>query len=128
VNRDLRVEYDQHEVVGACRGAAPVRLVLTADDVETLHRRIPELVRRVRQQLLSSPDGPRRDLIVDLSAVPPSSTVAPLLFLVRLLRRLVGDGKIDIIGVTPALVGALTAFELPDDVTVVDVRGRRWPG
>ena len=51
-----------------------------------------------------------------------------LLFLVRLLRRLVGHGKIDIIGVTPALVGALTAFELPDHVTVVDVRGRRWPG
>ena len=25
-------------------------------------------------------------------------------------------------------LGALTAFELPDDVTVVDVRGRRWPG
>jgi hypothetical protein len=54
--------------------------------------------------------------------------VAPLLFLVHLLRHLVGDGKIDVVGVTPAFVGALTAFELPDDVTVINVRGRRWPG
>jgi hypothetical protein len=105
-----------------------VRLTVTADDVETLHHRIPELVGRVRQQLLSSPDSPRPDLVVDLSAVPPSSAVAPLLFLVHLLRRLVGGGKIDIIGVTPALVGGLTAFELPNNVTVIDVRGRRWPG
>jgi hypothetical protein len=70
----------------------------------------------------------RRDLVVDLSAVRPSPAVAPLFFLVHLLCRLVGDGKIDIIGVTPAFVGALTAFELPNNATVVDVRGRRWPG
>jgi hypothetical protein len=108
--------------------APPVRLEVTADDVKTLHRRIPELVGRVRQQLSSSPDSPRRDLVVDLFAVRPSPAVAPLLFLVHLLCRLVGDGKIDIIGVTPALVGALTAFELPNNATVVDVRGRRWPG
>lgn len=107
---------------------APLRLTVTADDVATLHRRIPELVGRVRQQLSSSPASPRRDLVVDLSAVPPSPAVAPLLFLVHLLRRTVGDGTVDIVGVTPALVGALTAFELPGNVTVIDVRGRRWPG
>jgi len=110
------------------REPAPVRLEVTADDVKSLHRRIPELVSRVRQQLSSSPDGPRRDLVVDLSPVRPSPAVAPLLFLLHLLCRLVGEDKIDIIGVTPAFVGALTAFGLPNNVTVIDVRGRRWPG
>jgi hypothetical protein len=57
------------------RDPAPLRLKVTADDVATLHRRIPELVGRVRQQLSSSPASSRRDLVVDLSAVPPSPAV-----------------------------------------------------
>jgi hypothetical protein len=45
------------------------------------------------------------------------------------LRRLVGgDGRIEVVGVSPAIAGALTAFDLPAEVTVTDTRGRRWPG
>ena len=107
----------------------PVRLRVTPDDVRTLHRRIPELVGQVRQQLRSSSDSTRRHIVLDLSAVPPTPIAAPLLFLVRLLRRLVNDeGKIDVIGVTPAIRAALTAFDLPDNITVIDAHGRRWPG
>jgi hypothetical protein len=70
-----------------------------------------------------------RDLVVDLSAVPPTPIAAPLLLLVNLLRRLVGgDGRIEVVGVSPAILGALTAFDLPAEVTVTDTRGRRWPG
>jgi len=110
------------------REPAPLHLQVTPDDARTLHRRIPEIVGQVRHQLSSWPDSPRPDIVVDLSAVPPSPAAAPLLFLVHLLRRLVGEGKIDVVGVTPALASALTAYELPSNITVIDVRGRRWPG
>jgi hypothetical protein len=96
--------------------------------VRVLHRRIPEFVGQVRHQLRSSPGTPRRNIVLDLSAVPPMPTAAPLLFLVHLLRRLVNErGEIDVIGVTPALRAALTAFDLPGNMTVIDVHGRRWP-
>jgi hypothetical protein len=119
---------DSEQIRTPLREPAPLRLMVTVDDIKSLHRRIPGLVGEVRQQFSSSPESPRRDLVVDLSAVPPSPAAAPLLFLVHLLRRLVGDGKVEVVGVTPALAGALTAYELPEDVTVIDVRGRRWPG
>jgi hypothetical protein len=105
-----------------------VHLRVTPEDVRVLHRRIPEFVGQVRHQLRSSPGTPRRNIVLDLSAVPPMPTAAPLLFLVHLLRRLVNErGKIDVIGVTPALRAALTAFDLPGNMTVIDVHGRRWP-
>ena len=82
----------------------PVHLRVTPEDVRTLHRRIPELVGQVRQQLRSSSGSTQRHIVLDLSAVPPTPIAAPLLFLVHLLRRLFNDGgKIDVIGVTPAL-------------------------
>jgi hypothetical protein len=101
---------------------------VTREDVRTLHRSIPALVRRVRQELAAYGNEPSRVVVLDLSAVPPVPIVAPLLFLVRLLRRLAGaDTKIDVIGVTPALAAALTAYDLPTNVTLIDARGRRWP-
>jgi hypothetical protein len=60
--------------------APPVRLEVTADDVKTLHRRIPELVGRVRQQLSSSPDseaGPRRRPLRGTTVAGRRATVLP---------------------------------------------------
>jgi hypothetical protein len=106
-----------------------VRIQVTPDDARTLHRSIPRLVAEARRRLAASPGMPGRDLVVDLSAVPPTPIAAPLLLLVNLLRRLVGrDGRIDVVGVSPALAAALTAFDLPAEVTVTDTRGRRRPG
>ena len=46
------------------------------EDVRVLHRRIPEFVGQVRHQLRSSPGTPRRNIVLDLSAVPPMPTAA----------------------------------------------------
>jgi hypothetical protein len=100
---------------------------VTADEVASLHRSVSRLVQEARQQLASEADRAGRELVLDLSAVPPVPALAPLLLLIRLLRRLLGPGgRVDVTGVSPALVGALTAFDLPDGVGLVDTRGRHW--
>jgi hypothetical protein len=100
---------------------------VTADEAASLHRSISRLLREARHKLASRDDRAKRELVLDLSAVPPVPAVAPLLLLVRLLRSLLGPGgRVDVTGVNPALVGALTAFALPDGVGLVDTRGRRW--
>jgi hypothetical protein len=104
-----------------------VRIQVTPDDARTLHRSIPRLVREARRLLAASRGTRWRDLVVDLSAVPPMPIAAPLILLVNLLRRLTGGGRTDVVGVSPALAGALTAFDLRE-VTVTDTRGRRWTG
>lgn len=121
--------------VATSGGAQPPRLTdgreavvvrVTAEDVATLHRRISVLVRKVRHKLASRADGAQHELVLDLSEVPPVPAVAPLLLLIGLLRRSLGPvGRVDVIGVNPALAGALTAFDLPDGVGLVDARGRR---
>ena len=66
------------------------------------------------------------ELIIDLShaAELPQSQ---LILLVTLLRRIVGDGPtITLSGVRPMILGSLVGFGLPDDVVVVDTRGREW--
>ena len=69
-----------------------------------------------------------RDVVLDVSDVPPAPAAAPLLFLVRLLRRLTDeDVRIEVSGVTPALAAALTPFDMPDRVAITDTQGRRWP-
>jgi hypothetical protein len=104
-----------------------VALRVTREEARTLHRSIPALVGRVRQELASQGSHPRRVIVLDLSAVPPTPIASPLLFLVHLLRRLAAaDAMIDVTGVTPALVAALTAYDLPTGVTLIDTRGRRW--
>jgi hypothetical protein len=101
---------------------------VTAEEVTNLHRSISVLVWGARHKLASQADDAKRELVLDLSAVPPVPAVAPLLLLIRLLRRLVEpDGRVDVTGVTPALAAALTAFDLPDGVGLVDAQGRRWP-
>ena len=113
---------------GPTENRHPVVVRVTADEAATLHRSISGLVRDARHKLASRVDGARRGLVLDLSAMPPMPAVAPLLLLIRLLRRLQQPGgSVDVIGVNPALAGALTAFDLPDGVGVVTTGGRRYP-
>jgi hypothetical protein len=92
------------------------------------HWSVPILVREVRHQLASRGPEDVREIVLDLSDVPPTPAAAPLLFLVRLLRRLTDeDGRVEVTGVSPALAAALTPFDLPDGVTLTDTKGRRWP-
>lgn len=105
----------------------PVVVRVTAGEAAFLHRSVSRLVREAQLQLASRVDGARRELVLDLSAVPPIPALAPLLLLIRLVRRLLGPGgRVDVTGVNPALAGALAAFDLPEGVGLVDRRGRRW--
>jgi hypothetical protein len=105
-----------------------VVLRLTPEHVRTFHRSIPLLVREVGRQLASGRSKDVRGLVLDDSDVPPTPTAAPLVFLVRLLRRLADvDGRVEVIEVSPALAAALTPFELPEGVILTHTKGRRWP-
>lgn len=77
----------------------PVVLRLTPEHVRTFHRSIPILVREVRRQLALPRPDEVRDVVLDVSDVPPAPAAAPLLFLVRLLRRLTDeDVRIEVSG------------------------------
>lgn len=66
------------------------------------------------------------EVIIDLSHAAELPQ-AQLILLVTLLRRIVGNGTtITLSGVRPMILGSLVAFDLPDNVVVVDTRGRRW--
>lgn len=66
------------------------------------------------------------EVIIDLSHAAELPQ-AQLILLVTLLRRIVGNGTtITLSGVRPMILGSLVAFDLPEDVVVVDTRGRRW--
>jgi hypothetical protein len=105
----------------------PVVLRLTPEHTRTFHRSIPLLVRDVRRQLALRRSDDVHDVVLDLSDVPPTPAAAPLLFLVRLLRRLTDeDVRIEVSGVSPALAAALTPFDMPDRVAITDTMGRRW--
>ena len=89
-------------------------------------RWVPYLVQEVRRRLRDH--GSAGNVVVDLSAVPPAPTCAPLLMLFGLIRRLLNpDAQIVVTGVSPAVRACLVA-DLPKGVTVVDRRGRRWSG
>ncbi|TWF82197.1 hypothetical protein FHX44_118142 [Pseudonocardia hierapolitana] len=86
---------------------------------------MPHLVEEARRQLRHHGDA-ARDVVIDLSSLPPTSACAPLLMLFTLVRRLLSaDAGVVVTGVNPALRACLVA-ELPTGVTVVDRRGRRW--
>jgi len=87
---------------------------------------MPYLVQEVRRRLRDH--GSAGNVVVDLSAVPPAPTCAPLLMLFGLIRRLLNpDAEILVTGASPAVRACLVA-DLPKGVTVVDRRGRRWSG
>ena len=115
---------DRHDPLPPSRS---VVLRLTPEHVRTFHRSIPLLVRDVRRQLALRRSDDVHDVVLDLSDVPPTPAAAPLLFLVRLLRRLTDeDVRIEVSGVSPALAAALTPFDMPDRVAITDTMGRRW--
>ena len=118
--------YDgRHDPLPASR---PVVLRLTPEHVRTFYRSIPILVREVRRQLAGRRPEDVHEVVLDLIDVPPAPAAAPLLFLIRLLRRLTDvDGRVEVTGVSPAIAAALTPFDLPEKVTLTDTNGRRWP-
>jgi hypothetical protein len=71
-------------------------------------------------------EGPTPGVVVDLSAVPPNPAYAPLLLLLRLMRRLVAPStRSEVTGTSSDLAACLVAV-LPAGV-VVDRSGRRRP-
>jgi hypothetical protein len=106
----------------------PVVIRLTPEHVRTFHRSIPILVHDARRRLGAHRAADAREVVLDVSGVPPRPMAAPLLFLVRLLRRLADvDGRVEVTGMSPALAAALTPFDLPEGVTLTDTKGHRWP-
>jgi hypothetical protein len=72
--------------------------------------------------------GGYTELLVDLSDVPTTACCAELVFLAGLLRRVLGPQvPVSLIGVNPALAAPLIGGGMPDDVMMIDTRGRRWP-
>jgi hypothetical protein len=105
-----------------------VVLRITPEHLRTPHRNIPILVREVRRHFAFRRPDNADSVVLDLFDVPPTPAAAPLLFLVRLLHRLTDDDvRIEVAGVSPALAAALTAFDMPDRVAIIDTKGRRWP-
>ena len=101
-----------------------LRIRLTSDVAKHLGRYVSAIAATLRAEF--DTDRGTGDLIIDLSQateVPP----AQLLLLVNLSRRIIGHGPtITLSGVRPMVLGPLTAFDLPDNVVVVDARGRQW--
>lgn len=106
--------------------SAPVVLHVSADQARELHRSISLLVTDARRRLARRNTADPH-LIVDLSAVPPIPACAPLLLLLRLLRRAGPAATITVTGPNSALAPCLVAG-LPPGVVLVDRSGRRWPG
>lgn len=117
----------------------PARLRVAAAEAAALHRHIPRLVAAARAVLPTAADPTERaatgellttrELLVDLTEVPPTACCAELVFLIEVLRRALGPRVcITLVGVTPALAAPLIGGGVGDRATVVDSRGRRWPG
>jgi len=105
---------------------APVRVRVTAGQAQALHRWIPALLNTAKRQLAKAHHS--RHVLLDLSAVPPGPSCAPLLALIRLLRKAGGpEARVSVTGVNPALRPCLAA-DLDHAVTVIDQNGRAWPG
>lgn len=117
----------------------PARLRVSAAEAAALHWHIPRLVAAARALLngATDPTDPAatgeppttRELHVDLTEVPPTACCAELVFLVEVLRRALDTRvQITLVGVTPALAAPLIGGGVGERATVVDSRGRRWPG
>jgi hypothetical protein len=96
-------------------------LRLAPAEVRELGRYLSAIVAKVR-----ATTHPIRKLTIDLGGAP-TAPAAQLVLLVKLLRRVLGDGvTIELAGVTPMIRTSLVAFDLPEHVTVIDSRGRSW--
>lgn len=108
----------------------PRGLRLTRDVAKHLGRYVPAVTAKLRAEL-DTHQGPSDavepiELDIDLSDATevPQSQLALLL---TLLRRTIGNGRtITLSGVRPMVLNSLTTHGLPDDILVVDTRGRRW--
>ena len=101
-----------------------LRIRLTADVAKHLGRNVSAIMAKLRAEF----DTHRRtdDLVIDLSDAT-EVPVAQLLLLVTMSRHIIGHAPtITLSGVRPMVLGPLTAYDLPDNVVVVDARGRQW--
>jgi hypothetical protein len=102
----------------------PVRVRVSARQAQVLHRWIPALLNTAKRRLAKAHHS--RHVLLDLSAVPPGPSCAPLLTLIRLLRKVGGpEARVTVIGVNPARRPCLAA-DLDQAVTVIDQNGRAW--
>jgi hypothetical protein len=104
-----------------------VVLSVRADQMRSMQRSIPVLLRNARRQLAGRRNRASKvEVVLDLSRVPSMPSCAPLLALVGLLRRVAGPAsRITVTGVTPTLRAGLID-SLPASVTLVDQTGCRW--
>ena len=104
------------------------RLRLTPDEVRELGKYLSVIVAKVRAAMTDDPDEPDLHSIKKLTVDLAGALTAPgaqLVMLVRLLRRTLGNGVlIELSGVRPTILASLVAFGIPQDVTVIDSRGR----
>jgi ABC-type transporter Mla MlaB component len=107
------------------------RLRLAPHEVRELRKYLSVIVARVRAAMADVGEpGPHsiKKVTIDLAGAP-TAPGAQLVVLVRLLRRTLGEGVlIELSGVTPTILTSLVAFGIPQDVTVIDSRGRPWTG
>ncbi|MFI7672231.1 hypothetical protein [Actinophytocola sp. NPDC049390] len=100
-----------------------LRIRPTRDVAGQLGRYVSAIVAKVRAAYDTGEPG---ELVIDLShaATVPQ---AQLILLLNLLRPIVGnDTRITLSGMRPMNLGSLVGYDLPDNVVVVDTRGRRW--
>lgn len=103
-----------------------LRIQPTRDVAGQLGRYVSAIAAKVRATFGTGKAGEPSELIIDLSRAAELPQ-AQLTLLLSLLRHIVGNGTtITLSGVRPMILGSLVAFDLPDDVVVVDTRGRRW--
>lgn len=107
----------------------PYRLWLTPEVARHLGRHLSPIVATVRAAFDErGTTGAADRLTIDLSAATDVPS-AQLVLLVTLLRNALGGGvEITLSGVRPMVLGGLVTFDLPDDVVLIDARGRRWAG
>jgi hypothetical protein len=106
------------------------RIALTRDVAEELGRYLTPITAAVRATFdahrATTGTAAPAELVIDLTDAARLPQ-AQLTLLLTLLRPIVGDGTtITLSGVRPMILGALVAFDLPDDVVVTGTRGRRW--
>lgn len=124
LERPSRLETPDPEVTRvSVADRLPLRITLSREVARELGRYVSAIADTVRDA-----EEKPREVDIDLSEAVELPQ-AQLVLLVNLVRAIVGDGTtITLSGVRPMNVGSLVAFGLPEDVVVIDSRGRRWAG